>query len=674
MRLSQLGIGLIIGSAAAGMLLQIVAAAAIEPDAATTGYSWSATTPFYRDPLFDGVHDAELVWHEAEQSWWLTYLQNRYNSCTPPGFIQATALGSTTGTDLGLASSPDGGKTWIYRGVMSGLDVPAKDMREPFPPGVGTAQYGGATWWRPAVTTVNGIYHGFFSYWEQPIDWGYWKVVHYTSTDMQNWTFRRFVRNSTCPPHASPTAATCTVAYDSAVFRVNDGRYVLFSAGPSPGFSGPHPPLLCTNDTQLLQWEECEESLQLYEQLASLHASVGAEGAHVIDRNASVTYGGYSWMNWEGRGPVCDETKRECKPGAPNLARSSDGGLHWEASATNLWGTEYGSREFDAGQVAFQGPLLLQGDELFALYFTEFNLNNGTKFANDLPGCAARASCDGVSDHRSMLQLSRVRLNSTSGWLEANRSEPFSVTLQPPSNAGPPPSKVLPKVLSVAKIQAAAIAAAEIDRWMDLSRPSGQLTTGVVRGFKLAEAYYHAGVEPSATECAAACDTDANCSAVTFCAHHGAQGCNCPPSQADESESTGGCCFRMTHAVDAAAGGACRAGANSNCGSPASAACEGWSSASKLGLWSPLASEYYGDEYQRWRNPAFTESFFDSIAKHGDGSSTVWQLSSTHNDTCGRCSARAQKFELTVVANGTIVQLSVNGEPLVPLQWRNREQ
>ena len=160
----------------------------------STGYV-STTSPFYRDPLFDGAHDAELVWHEAEQCWWLTYLQNRYNSCAKAA---GTGTGSTTGTDLGLASTPDLGRTWVYRGVMAGLDVPAADRRQPFPPGATTAQYGGATWWRPAVTTVRGVYHGFFSYWEQTRDWGLWKVVHYTSSDMQNWEFQQFVRNSTC--------------------------------------------------------------------------------------------------------------------------------------------------------------------------------------------------------------------------------------------------------------------------------------------------------------------------------------------------------------------------------------------------------------------------------------------------------------------------------------------
>ena len=92
------------------------------------GYS-SSISPLYGDPLFDGAHDAELVWHEGEQCWWLTYLQNRYNSCAKGG----SATGSATGTDLGLASTPNGGRTWIYRGVMAGLDVPAGDRQEPLP-------------------------------------------------------------------------------------------------------------------------------------------------------------------------------------------------------------------------------------------------------------------------------------------------------------------------------------------------------------------------------------------------------------------------------------------------------------------------------------------------------------------------------------------------------------
>ena len=40
------------------------------------GYD-SRVTPFYADPVFDAAHDAELVWHAQEQTWWIVYLQNR---------------------------------------------------------------------------------------------------------------------------------------------------------------------------------------------------------------------------------------------------------------------------------------------------------------------------------------------------------------------------------------------------------------------------------------------------------------------------------------------------------------------------------------------------------------------------------------------------------------------
>ena len=128
----------------------------------------------------------------------------------------------------------------------------------------------------------------------------------------------------------------------------------------------------------------------------------------------------------------------------------------------------------------------------------------------------------------------------------------------------------------------------------------------------------------------------------------------------------------MSKAADApaAGGGGCRIGAHSNCGDPASAACRGWSSFSKLGLrLSP--PDYHGDEYQRWRNPAYSESYFDSITKSGEGRLTVWQLTHVSNDTCGRCGGQTTlKFELAVAANGTITELLFNGAPLMPLQWR----
>lgn len=53
--------------------------------AAATGQRTTAPAlgdPYYADPLFDAAHDAEFVWHEEEQTWWLIYLQVRQNRRT----------------------------------------------------------------------------------------------------------------------------------------------------------------------------------------------------------------------------------------------------------------------------------------------------------------------------------------------------------------------------------------------------------------------------------------------------------------------------------------------------------------------------------------------------------------------------------------------------------------
>ena len=96
-------------------------------------------------------------------------------------------------------------------------------------------------------------------------------------------------------------------------------------------FPRPHPPLLCSSDPQLLKWGKCEASLQLYDQLVAMDASVGVEGLHVTGRNnASIRWHGYSWMNWEGRGPVCNGNgaatgggSLQCAAGTPNMASGS---------------------------------------------------------------------------------------------------------------------------------------------------------------------------------------------------------------------------------------------------------------------------------------------------------------------------------------------------------------
>ena len=79
------------------------------------------------------------------------------------------------GTDLGIASSPDG-RTWTYRGTAQGLE---------FEPGRNT-------FWAPCLVTHGGAYHMYVAYVRGvPADWsGDRRIVHYTSRDLVHWTFK----------------------------------------------------------------------------------------------------------------------------------------------------------------------------------------------------------------------------------------------------------------------------------------------------------------------------------------------------------------------------------------------------------------------------------------------------------------------------------------------------
>ena len=384
--------------------------------------------PFYADPLFDGAHDAELVWHTGEQAWWLLYLQNRYNTpfiapgvptpgCPAPGALCLY-------TDIGLASTPDQGKTWVYRGVAEGLDLPPAVSGNPMPPNSTTQQFGGATWWRPAVFRAADAYHGFFIYngiaahsFPNPL------VIHYTSQDLKHWQYAQVARET--PPSA----------YDSDVFRLVDGRYILYSTdqGPTPGAALP------LQSLDLTSWTNVTDPNLIVPVSEGPHVT----GAVLNDLSAQVE--GFGWLNSEGG----------------KVMRTADGGLHWQPQPFDLftpdgpgvlWNTT--GRPVDPG-AAHQGPLFPNNGLLFALYFTEF-------MTKPPPPESAQ-----VNPIRSVLQLGRVHADPATGWLLCNRSEwDFPLVLVPPADvAWLPVAAPDPPVWAVAWEEAVVIALAEMDRW-----------------------------------------------------------------------------------------------------------------------------------------------------------------------------------------------------------------
>lgn len=458
-----------------------------------------ASSPLYRDPLFDGAHDPEMVWNYAEQCYWLLYLQNRYNiPLTDPA-----PLGRTSLTDIGLASTPDGGRSWIYRGVAEGLDVPASARADELPPS-GTQQYGGATWWRPAVTFADDIYHAFWVMWESsrgmkgpdgPGAYANWNLVHYTSNNLKSWQYNQTVR-------------TNSFAYDSDVFRLADGRYILFSTGQTRPVRG-NPKVLQSRD--LYRWSECTDP--------GLQVNID-EGPHATWNDMSIKWRGFAFINWDGSAHF--GTNR------PNMMRTSDGGLTWEMSNTTLYPGP-GTRYLDLG-AAHQGPLLLNqgadGEDGWALYFSEFSI--GGEYAQST-GCGTE---------RAVLQLAAVETDA-SGWPVVNRSNgpPNDLSLSPPPHVSLSSLNSLPSSSpwSVGLPEAMVIACAEINRWhpgwfavMDTSRqPKPATELGRAQGNQapspgekgrncsLAGPFYRSA-HLSMDGCIAVCEADLQCQGFTW--------------------------------------------------------------------------------------------------------------------------------------------------------------
>jgi len=124
--------------------------------------------PLYRDPVFDGAADPSLVWNDKERAWWVFYTNRRASASDAQDGVRWCH-----GTDIGIASSADGGRTWTYRGIAKGLE---------FEPGRNT-------FWAPCLVEHGRTFHMFVAYVRGvPADWsGDRHIVHYTSRDLVAW-------------------------------------------------------------------------------------------------------------------------------------------------------------------------------------------------------------------------------------------------------------------------------------------------------------------------------------------------------------------------------------------------------------------------------------------------------------------------------------------------------
>lgn len=139
-----------------------------------------ASRPLFRDPVHDGAADPVVLWNHQTSTWWMFYTNRRAKDPTIPD------IAWVHGTRLGIAESHDGGATWSYRGVAT-IELPAA-----FGPSETVSH------WAPEIVfeATTATYHmylsvvpGIFTDWNHPR-----ALVHLTSTDLENWTYRSTLR------------------------------------------------------------------------------------------------------------------------------------------------------------------------------------------------------------------------------------------------------------------------------------------------------------------------------------------------------------------------------------------------------------------------------------------------------------------------------------------------
>lgn len=140
---------------------------------------WKTPAPLYRDPVYDGSADPALVYNREEHQWWMFYTQRRAS-------LPVTGVSGSFGTEIGIASSHDGGKTWVYRGTAQGLSI----------------DWGHNTFWAPEVfwDEEAGVYRMIVTYIQGvPHRWGLSGgksgMIHFISQNLYEWHYSNFVFN-----------------------------------------------------------------------------------------------------------------------------------------------------------------------------------------------------------------------------------------------------------------------------------------------------------------------------------------------------------------------------------------------------------------------------------------------------------------------------------------------
>jgi hypothetical protein len=265
--------------------------------------------PLFRDPIFDGAADPAIIWNLEEKEWWMIYTNRRANvECQKNAWVH--------GTDIGVASSSDGGMNWKYRGVLKGLDF----------------ERGRNTFWAPEILMYEGLYHMYVSYIQGvPDDWPGHKrnILHYTSTNLWDWNLE------------SKLNLSSEYVIDAAIHRLPNGMWRMWYKDEAD-----HSHTHAAESKDLYHWEA----------VGPVITGFPHEGANVFYWKN--TY----WMiidQWSGLG----------------VYRSSDGET-WTRNSKIL--NEPGTRE-DDGTIGLHADVHVNGENAYIFYFTHPDRKEGER-------------------------------------------------------------------------------------------------------------------------------------------------------------------------------------------------------------------------------------------------------------------------------------------------------
>ncbi len=258
-----------------------------------------APAPLFRDPIFDGAADPVVFWNHVEKSWWMLYTQRRAN-------VETADVAYCYGNAIGIASSDDNGRSWVYRGTLN-LEF----------------ERGHNTFWAPEVVFHEGLYHLYVSY--IPGVRNHWsgiaRIAHYTSKNLWDWNFEGHLK------------LLSENVIDGTVFQMQDGTWRIWYKDQSRG-----------SVTMVA------ESMNLKEWKCFSEPSIGGQ-AH--EGPAIFRLGDYYWMltdEWAGM----------------RVHRSADGS-HWQRQGRIL---DKPSRRPEDTPSGAHGDVVVVGDKAYVFYFT----------------------------------------------------------------------------------------------------------------------------------------------------------------------------------------------------------------------------------------------------------------------------------------------------------------